>query len=316
MLGHGEFDAPVFKVLANNDTGAAPGHQGGIVIPAVLGSYFPRLKGQTSAAEPTLETGVTLELWIESLCVGIVPSRYQYQTWGGERSPERRLTKGFSDWRNAAQVGDVAVFQRSLEDETYYRLYLFKEDSLPDELARAISRVAPMRWGLVSTEWQPIRNEEIEEEEKTLLEAQPQDVQIISERVREERAASHIRRSHSFRGAVMQAYEGKCTVTGDAIFALSGSSSCDAAHIIPVESNGTDVVQNGLALRKDLHWAFDRGLWSISPDRRVEVSQANGVSENPILAAISGQSLNEPLNPHWRPADEAIQWHYENRLLR
>jgi putative restriction endonuclease len=38
------FDRPMFKRLAPNDTGAAPGHQGGIVIPKDLGPYFPDLE--------------------------------------------------------------------------------------------------------------------------------------------------------------------------------------------------------------------------------------------------------------------------------
>jgi hypothetical protein len=31
-----EWGSPIFKVLANNDTGSAPGHQGGVVIPEVI----------------------------------------------------------------------------------------------------------------------------------------------------------------------------------------------------------------------------------------------------------------------------------------
>lgn len=316
MFESQEFDAPIFKVLANNDTGAAPGHQGGIVIPADLGPYFPRLTGTPTQESPTLEEEVTLELWIGSICVGVTQSRYQYQTWGGERSPERRLTKGFSEWRNEARRGDVAVFQRSVTDEHYYRLFLVKQEAIPDELSAALARAAPKRWGLVNENWEPASNTEIDEYEATLMAAEPETLTIFSERERQEASSTRAKRSHAFRSAVLRAYGSRCVVTGEAIIAPSGSSSCDAAHIIPVEANGADVVQNGIALRKDLHWAFDRGLWSITVDGRVLISERISLAENPVLSEIEGTLLNLPQAPRWRPASEAVNWHRENRLLR
>lgn len=311
-----EFDAPIFKVLSNNDTGSAPGHQGGIVIPADLDAFFPRLYGEPNPNAPTLETDVVLELWIERTCVGIVPSRYQYQTWGGNRPPERRLTRGFSAWRNEARGGDVAVFERSVSDENYYRLTLNKEDRLSEKLKAAIRRAAPKRWGVVNTDWQPVRNEQIRDAEALLLESDPQGLQIFADRRLDETVSVRAQRSHSFRSAVMRAYGNRCAVTGEAIFAPSGNSSNDAAHIIPVESNGADIIQNGLALRKDLHWAFDRGLWSISTTSEVAVSDRLDLNANPVLAALRGHRLRDPGSPDWKPAAEAIEWHRENRFLR
>jgi putative restriction endonuclease len=43
MFSDEDFDAPLFNVLAHNDTGQAVGHQGGIVIPKDLDPYFPQL---------------------------------------------------------------------------------------------------------------------------------------------------------------------------------------------------------------------------------------------------------------------------------
>ena len=47
ILADPAWDAPFFKLLANNDTGAASGHQGGVVIPKELRPYFPSLNPKT-----------------------------------------------------------------------------------------------------------------------------------------------------------------------------------------------------------------------------------------------------------------------------
>ena len=86
------FDYAVFKVLANNDTGGAPGHQGGIVIPKDIADFFPPLPSVTSAENPTVEAILTADLFREGHFLETIQTRYQHQTWGGNRSPERRLT--------------------------------------------------------------------------------------------------------------------------------------------------------------------------------------------------------------------------------
>ena len=44
------------------------------------------------------------------------------------------------------------------------------------------------------------------------------------------------------------------------------AAEVDAAHIRPVEADGPDMVRNGIALMKSVHWAFDRGLVSLADD--------------------------------------------------
>lgn len=307
-----DFDAPVFKVLANNDTGAASGHQGGLVVPKALEQYFPRLTGETSAETPTLDANVTLELWVGPQRLAIVQSRYQFQTWGGERSPERRLTGGFSDWRNQAKGGDVAIFKRSLDDEYYYQLTLIRSEELTDELAHAI---AGRKFGVLHPEQAPTANEEIDEAENQLL-ASERPQPLFVEREQRDTSARRPVRSYAFRGAVIKAYGGLCSVTGEAIFSPSGASSCDAAHIIPVEAGGADVLRNGICLRKDLHWAFDSGLWTISKERKVLVSPRLDRERNKLLTKLANSSLLLPRSETWHPADQALDWHSQNRFLR
>ena len=56
------FDSLVFKVLAHNDTGAAVGHQGGIVIPKALEEFFPDVSGTITALTPTADINLTADL--------------------------------------------------------------------------------------------------------------------------------------------------------------------------------------------------------------------------------------------------------------
>lgn len=307
-----DFDAPVFKVLANNDTGAAKGHQGGLVVPKAIEQYFPRLTGETSADIPTLDASVTLELWVGLRRLGTVQSRYQFQTWGGERSPERRLTSGFSEWRNNAKGGDIAIFQRSVDDEYYYRLTLVRAEEITEDLASAF---AGRKFGVLYSDQVPVANTEINEAESQLLTSdvvQP----LFVEREHRESSVRRPIRSYAFRGAVITAYSGLCSVTGEAIFSPSGASSCDAAHIIPVEVGGADVLENGICLRKDLHWAFDIGLWTISNERKVIVSKKLDRERNKLLAKLDKASLILPKSEKWHPAEEALIWHSQNRFLR
>ena len=106
LLAEAEWDKPFFKRLPQNDTCAAPGHQGGMVIPKDLRKFFPGLVGITSAVVPTLDKRITAQLFVGTKYLAQVNTRYQFQTWGGERSPESRLTDNLSPLRNLASADD------------------------------------------------------------------------------------------------------------------------------------------------------------------------------------------------------------------
>jgi putative restriction endonuclease len=139
------WNAPIFKVLAHNDTGTAPGNQAGVLIPKALRSFFPGLVGVGSRLQPTIDQRVDAELFVESKLVGTVNSRYQFQTWSGTRPPESRLTDQLGAMRDSAQRGDVLVMQSSTRSRTLYRLTLIRKSSRD---FKAISRaVGSRRWG-------------------------------------------------------------------------------------------------------------------------------------------------------------------------
>jgi putative restriction endonuclease len=79
-------------------------------------------------------------------------------------------------------------------------------------------------------------------------------------------------RDAAFRRAVIEAYDGRCAITGFRIINGGGKAEAQAAHIWPVSEGGPDMVQNGIALSATVHWLFDRHLISLSNDYGVLVS--------------------------------------------
>ena len=60
-------------------------------------------------------------------------------------------------------------------------------------------------------------------------------------------------RDARFRGAICEAYDNRCAVTGLRIINGGGRAEVQAAHIWPVKDGGPDVVQNGIALSATAH---------------------------------------------------------------
>lgn len=113
-----------------------------------------------------------------------------------------------------------------------------------------------------------------------------------------------------FRGFVMKAYEDKCAVSGDAI-SFRRLNSCEAAHIFAHSHGGPMLPDNGIPLSRDLHWAFDRGMFTIEDDLIIKVHSELMDSS---LNQFEGEKLREP-NPIWSsfsPKAEWLQWHRDN----
>lgn len=70
----------------------------------------------------------------------------------------------------------------------------------------------------------------------------------------------------SFRKAVLQACE-RCVITN-----VTMPEILEAAHIKPFKYKGEDTVENGFAMRTDIHTLFDTGHLRIAPDGNIELS--------------------------------------------
>lgn len=130
---------------------------------------------------------------------------------------------------------------------------------------------------------------------------------VAPERVSAE--SPRIIRSTSFRDLVLFFYNSKCAITGNSIL-HQDLCNLEAAHIRPKHKQGPDHPANGLALTRDLHWAFDLGFFTINDSLRVEVHEEAKVQT--VLADLNSRLLRVPHDPRACPKPDFIRWHREN----
>jgi len=123
---------------------------------------------------------------------------------------------------------------------------------------------------------------------------------------------SRIVRDRIFRRIVLRAYDERCAITGLKLINGGGRAEVAAAHIRPVEANGPDVVNNGLALSGTAHWMFDRGLISLSDDLEILISrQVNALESVQGFINKTSRAL-PPRRQLERPHPHFLQWHREH----
>ena len=110
-----------------------------------------------------------------------------------------------------------------------------------------------------------------------------------------------------FRVSVLEAYGRACGVTNEHSLPV-----LDTAHIRPFASGGTHEVDNGLALRVDLHRLFDRGYMTFDRQRRLVVSRRlrEEFENGKTYYQLEGTVLRRPdggVDP-----DSALAWHRDN----
>jgi putative restriction endonuclease len=119
-------------------------------------------------------------------------------------------------------------------------------------------------------------------------------------------------RDRVFRRVVLKAYNERCAVTGLKLINGGGRAEVEAAHIRPVEANGPDTIQNGIALSGTVHWMFDRGLIGLSDDLDILVSrQVNDPAGVEALINRTGRA-STPVRLADRPHPHFLAWHREH----
>jgi predicted restriction endonuclease len=119
-------------------------------------------------------------------------------------------------------------------------------------------------------------------------------------------------KSNNFRDIVLFAYMGKCAITGKSI-TYESLSNLEAAHIMPQAHNGPDAVPNGMALCRDLHWAFDKGFFTVKflEDEYI-VDVHTNVKNNELLKEIDGAKIFKPSDPRFRLHNNALEYHQKH----
>ena len=122
---------------------------------------------------------------------------------------------------------------------------------------------------------------------------------------------SRIVRDRVFREVVLRAYSETCAISGLKLINGKGRAEVAAAHIRPVEENGPDIINNGIALSGTVHWMFDRGLVSLADDLRILISRkVNDAAGIRALINKSGYAV-APQKPLERPHPTFLKWHRE-----
>lgn len=311
-------DTSVYKKLAHNDTGQARGHQGGIVIPKAISQFFPPLAAVTARDGPTVDSRLKADLFVDGHRVATVETRYQHQTWNGTRPPERRLTDNLGPLRNQASEDDILLFTKDLDDDGYIQLHLIRRGTA--EYDRLNARFGSVRWGPVDRDHPPVTVGEIDDARNYIeAEAASPPTAFVTDRPERETTSIRKARDRAFRRSVLDLYDNRCAFTGRKFISPVGTMvlGLDAAHVVPVSENGSDHPANGIPLTKDIHWAFDRGLLSVAPDRTILVPDSVSALEgNEFLRDLRGKSIREAKTPSLRVLPEAFEWHRINRLVR
>ncbi len=304
-------DSSVFKKLAHNDTGAAAGHQGGIVIPKAIAQFFPPLLAIGTAVSPTVDIRLNAELFVDGVRVGVVETRFQHQTWGGTRSPERRLTDNLGPIRSIATEDDILVFTKDLEDDSYIKLNLLRKGTV--EYSKLSAKIGSLRWGAVDPTDPPVTVDQIKQADADLaVLALGPAIAFGGARATVQVSSVRKARDRAFRNLVLEQYDFRCAFTGRRFISpLSPKTiGLDAAHVVPVHANGSDHPANGLPLTKELHWAFDKGLIGVDGNRRIHVPPRVAVlSGNEFLRDLNGKALNEAKSAALKVLDDAFAWH-------
>jgi len=117
---------------------------------------------------------------------------------------------------------------------------------------------------------------------------------------------------------VLVAYKHTCALTGYRMTTLDMESIVEAAHIHEFSDSRNNDPRNGLALAKNAHWQFDRGLWSVTDDYRVIVNHAKFIEEGVAgqkLADFDGHRLFLPSDPKYWPEPTRLAWHRRHHYL-
>lgn len=129
---------------------------------------------------------------------------------------------------------------------------------------------------------------------------------------REQILTSRAFRDRAFTRQVKAAYRARCAMSGLELRNGGGRPEVEAAHIVPVEARGPDVVSNGLALSGTVHWMFDRGLVTVDEDYGLLIARDSVATDIAERLFLPDRRLILPDDPAKMPHPAYLKWHREN----
>jgi putative restriction endonuclease len=120
-------------------------------------------------------------------------------------------------------------------------------------------------------------------------------------------------RNAAFRRIVVSLYEQRCAFCRLKIVSQNSQDIVDGAHIKPFSEFRDDRFDNGLALCKNHHWAFDRGWFGIDDNYRIVVPHNRFYEETPdgvrSMRNFDGEIILLPNQEIYNPRIESLHWH-------
>ena len=111
-------------------------------------------------------------------------------------------------------------------------------------------------------------------------------------------------RQDKFRDAVLAAYDGRCAVCDTGVYEV-----LQAAHIDDFRGRQSQIVQNGILLRADIHLLYDANLIGIEPGSHRIVLPRN--AELGAYERLEGAQIRLPREASLRPDDELLEMHFK-----
>ncbi len=151
-------------------------------------------------------------------------------------------------------------------------------------------------------------------EEKVKKLAKPDDCEIVIDDTVTNKIATSVDNmaslfnAVSFRDFIMVGYDNLCAITGTVI-KYESYMNLEAAHIKPKSHGGLFLPNNGMALCRDLHWAFDKGFFTLDDDLKVVVHPK---IESEYLNSFNGKRIRIPSNQFFVPDLDNVRYHREN----
>lgn len=129
---------------------------------------------------------------------------------------------------------------------------------------------------------------------------------VVDERKKVFAAIVRRRGQPKFRKELLEAYEGKCAVTGCTV-----ESVLEAAHIRSYAGDQTNHVTNGILLRADIHTLFDLGKLKIDEKGQIHLSSDLNGS---IYQTHSGKKISIPKDSKKAPNTAALKLKFSDSI--
>lgn len=125
----------------------------------------------------------------------------------------------------------------------------------------------------------------------------------------EQQLGGQLFNSVTFRQFVLFAYEYRCAITRKVI-RYGELCNLEAAHIKPQAHNGQFLPCNGIAMSRDMHFAFDKGFFTIDHNYNVQV--ANQLRGSEFYEEFNGTHIFVPQVEFYKPNTAFLDYHREH----